>query len=400
MNQQPLTFFCISTYFKGEDFLRQMKANGHRVLLLTRKVLEHEPWPREAIDTMYYLETDSNGPENMKTLELGFAHLLRSERIDRVVALDDFDVEKATFLREHFRLPGMGQTTGRHFRDKLAMRTQARDAGIPIPGFSALFNDEAIRHFTESFPGPWVVKPRGEASATGIKKVHTSEELWEHIRTLGDKRHEYLVEQFKPGDVYHADALSVNGEVLFCRVSKYLSTPFEVAHGGGIFRSQVCEFDGDDDRALQELNRQVMKGFGMRFSASHTEFIRCHEDGKYYFLETSSRVGGAHLAEMVEFSSGINLWAEWANIEHCVATGQAYRLPAVRFDHAGILVSLARYQYPDTSSFNDPEIVWKVKKDFHVGMIVRSNSHERVRQLLDEYAHRVQRDFHAAAPSA
>lgn len=399
MSQSPLTFFCISTYFKGEDFLKSIKAQGHRVLLLTRKVLEHEPWPRESIDNMFYLESDSNGPENMKTLELGMAHLMRSERIDRVVALDDFDVEKATFLREHFRLPGMGQTTGRHFRDKLAMRTQAREAGIPIPGFSALFNDEAINNFVQSFPGPWLVKPRGEASATGIRKVHSPEELWEVVHSLEEKRHEYLVEQFKPGDVYHVDALSVDGEVLFCRVSKYLNTPFEVAHGGGIFRSHTCEFDGDDDRALQQLNRQVMKGFGMRFSASHTEFIKCHDDGKYYFLETSSRVGGAHLAEMVESSSGINLWAEWAKIEHCAATRQTYKLPPVRFDYAGILVSLARFQYPDMKSFNDPEVVWKIKKDFHVGMIVRSQSRERVLELLDEYAHRVQRDFHASAPS-
>jgi biotin carboxylase len=50
----------------------------------------------------------------------------------------------------------------------------------------------------------------------------------------------------------------------------------------------------------------------LKHGAAHTEFIKCNEDGKIYFLETSSRVGGAHIAEMVEAASGINLWGEWA----------------------------------------------------------------------------------------
>ena len=43
---------------------------------------------------------------------------MRSKKIDRIVALDDFDVEKGAYLREHFQISGMGQTTARHFRDK------------------------------------------------------------------------------------------------------------------------------------------------------------------------------------------------------------------------------------------------------------------------------------------
>ena len=42
----------------------------------------------------------------------------------------------------------MGQMSTCNFRDKLAMRMKAAKAGMQVPGFSALFNDEEIHQFT------------------------------------------------------------------------------------------------------------------------------------------------------------------------------------------------------------------------------------------------------------
>ena len=394
------SFLCIASYFKGSDFLRGMKSTGATVYLVTSKKHEDKPWAREALDDIFYVQQDAENEWDMKDTASGLAWLMRSKKIDRIVALDDFDVEKGAYLREHFRIPGMGQTTARHFRDKLAMRIEARRAGIPVPAFAPLFNDADISHFTNTVAAPWIVKPRGQASATGMKKIYAADELWAHLETLGNERHHYLVEQFKPGDVYHVDALSEGGKLIFARTSKYLDTPFEVAHGGGIFRSAVVPFGSDDDKKLLKLTADVMTAFGMQYSASHTEFIKNRETGEFYFLETSCRVGGAHLAEMVECSSGINLWYEWARIEEAVAGNEKYKLPKVRNDYAGIIVSLARQEWPDTSQFNDPEIVWRLTdKEHHVGLILQSKKQERVIELLDDYAQRIQRDYHASAPA-
>ncbi len=335
----------------------------------------------------------------MEEVKAGLAHLMKTQKIDRLIALDDFDVEKASYLREHFRIPGMGQTTSRYFRDKLAMRIKAQESGLNVPAFSAVFNDDEVNTFADKVPAPWVLKPRFEASATGIKKVHSKDELWKAIHASGDERHNCLVEQFRPGNVYHVDSLTIDGKVVFTQVSQYLNPPFDVAHGGGIFQSAVVEYGSEDDKALKKFNEQVLKSFGMQFSASHTEFIKSNDDGQFYFLETSSRVGGAHLAEMVGAASGINLWGEWAKIETSKATGSSYKLPKVKQLYAGIIVSLSKYQNPDDSVFSDPEIVWRLKKDHHVGVIVQSSKRERIIELLNEYAVRIQKDFHASAPS-
>ena len=395
-----LTFLCITTYFKGNDFLKACKEEGNTVFLLTAKKLEDKPWAREYVDEFFYIEDQGHSNYNQEEIIKGLAYVFRTRKIDRVVALDDFDVEKAAFIREQFRIPGMGRTTASYFRDKLAMRIKAAESGIRVPGFSSLFNDAQIQEFTQKYPGPWMVKPRSEASAAGITKSETVEELWETINALGDQRHEYLVEQFKPGNVYHVDCLSIDGKVIFNWSSVYLSPPFDVAHGGGIFRSVTVPFGSPEQHALETLSVDVLKAFGLQYSASHTEVIKSSEDGHYYFLETSCRVGGAHLAEMVEASSGLNLWKEWARLETAVALGIPYQLPPLKKDYAGIILSLSRFQRPEMTPFSDPEVVWQAEEEYHVGCIVQSDDRKRVIELLDTYCEIIATDYHASAPSS
>ncbi len=394
MSKQPLNFICISTYFKGEDFIKRCKAEGNNVYLLTMKELEHENWPWDSIDDTFYIDN-----WNTNDIIKGLAYKYRSIKFDRFVALDDFDVEHVAAIREHFRMPGMGSTTSRYFRDKLAMRVKAKNEGVNVPEFTALFNDNVINSYTDNVSPPWLLKPRSEASAAGIKKIHSKDELWQVIHSLGDERDNFLVEKFAPGDVYHVDGLNFDGKVVFSRVSKYLDTPFEVAHGGGIFRSATCKLGDKVEKALSKMNAEVMKAFGMKYGASHTEFIASKETGELFFLETSSRVGGANLAEMVAFASGINLWSEWAKIESDQLKNETYVLPKIIDKYAGIVVSLSRYEYPDTSSFTDKEIVWRMHKQWHIGFIVVSDSSERILELLDSYTQRIASEFHASLPA-
>src|SRR4029079_2101873 len=151
-----MTLLCIATYRKGDEFLKECRRQGSRVLLLTDEKLRDSDWPREAIDAFYYVRRDMPQDDIRK----GAAFLARSEQIDRIVALDDFDVETAAMLREYLHIAGMGQTTARAFRDKLAMRARARAAGIPCPDFVHVLNHQAINDWVARVPAPWVLKPR------------------------------------------------------------------------------------------------------------------------------------------------------------------------------------------------------------------------------------------------
>lgn len=388
------TFLCISNYFKGSDFLINLKKSGNKVYLVTSEKLRDKPWPHQYIDEIFYME-GQDVDWNLEHLLLGVGNFMKSTKIDAIVALDDYDVEKATYLRENLRIDGMGQTTGRYFRDKLAMRMRAKSCGIPIPAFCSLFNDHDINTFADTIPAPWVLKPRSEASASGIIKVFDKESLWIHINEMGNNRFKYLIEQFKPGDVYHCDSLISESKVIFSLTSKYLATPMEISQGGGVFRSANIKYNSDDDKAIKKLNEQVMKGFGLKHGAAHTEFIKSNDDGQIYFLETSSRVGGAHLAEMVAEASNINLWKEWAAIENGLVKESKYILPKVKKGYAGIVLTLSKFQHPNLASFSDPEVCFKVPLEYHAGLIVKSDKQERVLELLEDYGNRLANDFTA-----
>ncbi len=398
-NGSPLTFLCLASYEKGHQALEALKRHGCRVFLLTSLSLKDKAkWPREALEDIFYM-ADRDHAWDLQDMLKGVSHLARTVQIDRIMALDDFDVEKAALLREHLRIPGLGETATRYFRDKLAMRMRAAENGIPVPAFSSTFNYQKITDFLERVPGPWVLKPRLMAGAIGIRKFHTAQEVWDRIHGLGDEQSFFVLERFVPGDIFHVDSIWFRGKIVFAISSAYGTPPLELTSGGGVFTTQILERGGEADRALQAMNAQVLQAFGMRDGVSHSEFIRAHEDGSYCFLETSARVGGAHIADLVEQGTGINLWAEWANVEVAAAKDIAYDLPAQREDYAGLLVSLARQEWPDTSSFTDSELVWRLNKRNHVGFIVRSGDRRRVERLITSYSERVRTEYQAYAPA-
>jgi len=390
---------CLASFDKGHAFLKEAKRLGCRVFLLTSEsIKDTAEFPRESLDDIFYMP-DVTHVWDMQDMLMAVAHLYRTIRFDRVIALDDFDLEKAAVLREHFRLPGLGDSATRYFRDKLAMRTRAAESGIRVPPFTAVANYEEITRFVDSVPAPWVLKPRLMAGAIGIKKCEHRQDVWDRIHSLGDKQSFHVLERFVPGDIFHVDSIWFRGEMAYAVASAYGKPPLEVSHGGGVFTTRLMERGSEVRSDLIQMNEKLLKAFDLSDGVSHTEFIRAHEDGRLYFLETSARVAGAHIAELIEAGTDINMWAEWARLEVASALGAGYAPPQPGNNYGALVVSLARSEWPDTSGFNDPEIVWRLNRKQHIGLIVKSPDYQRISDLLRQYTERIQRDFNAYAPA-
>ena len=338
-------------------------------------------------------------PEELPLQDLIYAvsYAARSQSIDRIVALDEFDMENVSALREHLRLPGMGLSAIRHFRDKLTMRAQANQAGILVPDFVHVLNYDNLREFMSRVPGPWLLKPRSQASGIGMKKIYSQQELWPWLDQLGDRQSFYLLEKFVPGAIYHVDSVVSERRIVFAEAHVYGTPPLDTSHHGGVFTTRTLPREGQETKALLEINRHLFEGLGLVRGVTHAEFLQAHADGRFYFIEVAARVGGAYISNVIEAATGINLWREWARLE-VGAGNQPYQLPSARGDYAGVILSLARQEHPDTSAYTDPEIIYRVRKYHHAGFILKSHSHERIQQLLDSYARRFQADFVATQP--
>ena len=397
--KRPLNIVCLATYFKGADFIRECKAHGCHVVLITKEKMLKEEWPRESLDDLIAVPNDA-GPALFIDL---LAFLARRRRIDRVVALEEFDVVTAALMREHLCLPGLSSSGAKIFRDKLSMAVHSQRAGINVPEFVPLVNAEEVDEYMKRVPGPWVIKPRSDVSAIGIRKVSEPAEVWRAMDEMNERPNlrerasYYVLARFIPGEVFHVDSVVNDGKVVFAGTNQYGRPPLQVAHQGGAYISRTLTRGSADEKTLLATNKKLVQALGLERGATHAEFIKSDADGKFYFLEIAARVGGAFIAEVLEAASGINLWREWARLEIADGKGPAKISPA-RKEYAGIILSLAKQEEPDTSLYVDEEIIHRVRKRHHVGLIVRSPRLERVNELLDEYGRRFAEDFVAVAP--
>ncbi|HKV34158.1 MAG TPA: ATP-grasp domain-containing protein [Pyrinomonadaceae bacterium] len=358
-----------------------------------------EDWPRESLDDLIAVPNDA-GPALFIDL---LAFLGRNRRIDRVVALEEFDVVTAGLMREHLCLEGLSSSRAKIFRDKLSMAVHSQRAGIKVPEFVRLLNQEEVHEYMQRIPGPWVIKPRSDVSAIGIKKVDQPNDVWGAIEemnareNLRERASYYVLARFIPGEVFHVDSLVNDGKVVFAGTNQYGRPPMQVAHQGGAYISRTVARGSADEKALLQVNKKLIKALGLERGATHAEFIKSDADGQFYFLEIAARVGGAYIAEVLEAASGVNLWREWARLE--IGNGKSsVKVSPGRKEYAGIVLSLAKQEQPDTSAYVEDEIIYRVKKRHHAGLIVRAQKLDRVTELLDDYCQRFADDFVAVAP--
>ena len=390
---------CIASEHKGNEFFEECHERGWRVTLVTREKLLDEPWSWTALSGVKTVRNEAVTEDYVRAV----TNLAGTQPINRVVGIDEFDVLTAAKTREHLQLGGMTGSHALRFRDKLAMRNIACEAGVPCPDFVAAFNPDKINAFLDTVPAPWIIKPRTEVNAFGIRKCERAEQVWQTLTEL-DNRHnwrdhpsQYLIEKFIEGKVYHVDSVVENGKVIAAGVSVYGTTPFKVSHYGGVFTTSIVPYKSKERKELEKLNKQLLKAFKYERGIAHAEFLQSDADGKFYLLEVAARVGGAYIANVLDQASGFNLWREWARLETATEKNP-YKPPKIRQDYAGIAMCLANEEKPDTSHYKDPEIVYRIKKPKHVGLIFYSNKKERVSELLDIYTDKITRDFLAVAP--
>ena len=399
MSERKKHIVCIASEHKGNEFLEECANAGWRTTLVTRRDLLDYPWLWDAVSDVKTVEKGASSDEYVRAV----TNVAGGHPIDRVVGLDEFDVLNAARAREHLQLDGLSLSYLLRFRDKLRMRILAAANGLPCPEFIGAFNAAQISEYLDTTAAPWIVKPRTEVNAFGIRKCDTAEQVWETLNNL-DERHtwrdhpsQFLVEQFIKGKVYHVDSVVENGKIVAAGVSEYGKPPMSVSHEGGVFTTSIVPYKSKERRTLETLNKKLLKAFDYERGVSHAEFLQSDATGEFYLLEVAARVGGAYIANVVEHGSGFNLWREWAKLE--IATKEnPYKPPKLRKDYAGITLALAKEDQPDTSHYDEQEIVYRVTKSKHVGLIFASDKHERVVELIETYTNRIAEDFLAVAP--
>ncbi len=391
---------CIASEFKGNEFYEECHDADWHVTLVTRENLLDSPWSWTSLGEVKTVSNQATTEDYVRAV----INIAGNHPIDRVVGIDEFDVLTAAKAREHLQIEGMSNSHALRFRDKLRMRNLACQIGMPCPEFVGVFNPDEINDYLDKVPAPWIVKPRTEVNAFGIRKCETREQIWESLNELDarntwrDHPSQFLIERFIEGKVFHVDSVIKDGKIVACGVSQYGTTPLKVSHQGGVFTTSIVPYKCKERKVLEKLNAKLLKGFEHNRGVAHAEFLQGSETDEFYLLEVACRVGGAYIANVLEQACGFSLWREWAKLT--IATEESpYKMPKIRKEYAGIALALANEEQPDTSHYDDREIVYRVTKPKHIGLIFHSRKNERIIELMQVYSERISQDFLAVAPT-
>ena len=390
---------CIASEFKGNEFIEECQNAGWHVTLLTREDLSYADWAWTNLNELRTVSPDAKEDDYLREV----INIATNQPVHHVVGLDEFDVLPSARIREYMQiLKGMSRSHALRFRDKLTMRTIASTNGVACPEFSGIFSSSDVNNYLDTVSAPWIIKPRTEVSAFGIRKCDTKEQAWqvlnelENRETWRDHPSKFLIERFIEGKVYHVDSVIKDGKVVASGVNEYGTTPFKVAQGG-VFTSSTVEYKSKDRKQLERLNKKLLKAFNHKDGVAHSEFLKSDADGEFYLVEIACRVGGAYIANVHENANGFNLWREWGKIETATEENP-YQPPKLKKDYAGIALALAKDENPDTSDYTDEEIVYRVNKPKHVGLIFHTNTKEKLENLIEDYRNKITNDFLEIAP--
>ncbi len=389
-----INLFLSNYWGKGGEVIHQSKQLGAENYFITLTKYQGREKP-EHVDKVFYVESF----DDISELLVGLGYSCRSGVVQSVFPLDDYCLDVAAIIREYFVLGGIGVTATRSVRDKLTMRSRADKSGIKVPRFHNTWDRVGLAKYFETTQGPWMLKPRGEAGSVQIKKLTTADEAWEAIDGLGDRKFDFLLEEFIVGDVYHADAVVFAGECLDPQCHTYDRPPFKIWNEGGAFVTRSLAKSTKEDKALVGLLKDVVRAMSFEYGIVHGEFIYSQEHQTWFFLEIAGRPAGAYIDKLIEVRRGYNLWREWAKVEKARAEGLDYTLEPQGDDKlAGILtVCLSRVANPEPKAGRE-YLSWQKNNGHHYVGIYTSSSKKKLEAAFQDVSKELTEDIIAIIP--
>ncbi|WP_328627743.1 biotin carboxylase [Streptomyces sp. NBC_00353] len=232
---------------------------------------------------------------------------------DRVVALNEGDLDTAAGLRARLGLPGQSPQDLARFRDKLVMCETVSAAGVRTPAFADAPDAAAVRAFADTHGWPVIVKPRRGTASRGVLRIDSPAGLSALDELPGEDR---LVQEFCADRIYHIDGLWSGGRLGPWRASRYVNSCADFTTGAVLGSAE--EDDPQLLDALGEFTASIAGALSSEPWVFHLEvFVGTGPDGRpnLHFLEAGYRVGGAEIPFVWREVHGIDLMAAAVDVQ-------------------------------------------------------------------------------------
>lgn len=239
---------------------------------------------------------------------------LRGRTVDHILANWEPLVLTAARLNDMFGLAGMSVDRVRGFRDKQLMKERVAAAGLRVPRSARARSSDDVQRAIGVTGYPAIIKPISGAGSADTYRIDTPQALAEILPAL---RHveEASVEEFIRGDEFTYDTVCVGGEPVYESVTQYLPNALEMRSQEWVspIMLSVRDMDQPHIQAGVQFGRQVLRALEMGDGMTHMEWFR-KPDGELVFGEVACRPGGACVVDLMNYTSDIDLFREWARV--------------------------------------------------------------------------------------
>ena len=221
------------------------------------------------------------------------------------------------YLLRRRGIPCNSQWTENISTDKFLMRQAMKDGGVDSPNFMLVTDKISIGELleaTKDFHYPLICKPVDLSSSRGVFKIDDKEGLEEALSYALEwsVKKEVILEEFIEGPEYSGESIAYQGKYKLLAITEKHTTgaPHFVETG----HRQPAQLSQEMSEKVEQTLYKAFAAMKIEYGAIHPEF-RITKDGKIYFMEIATRMGGDCIGtDLTPLSSGYDFMGMVINI--------------------------------------------------------------------------------------
>ena len=210
-------------------------------------------------------------------------------------------------VAERLELPGIGAETAHLMTNKIAMRRQLADAGVPQPRFAAVRTLHEAHAASDAVGFPAVLKPADSAGQRGLFLCRSAGDVERHLHAAlaQSTEQEAILESYHVGLEVNGLLVVRDGEPVALTLSDR-RRPAGPGFGVAIAHVYPSTLFGD---ALEEVRRtgvHTVKALGLRNGIAYPQVI-WSDDGVARLVEVAARIPAGQMDSVARYGVGVDL---------------------------------------------------------------------------------------------